>query len=99
MNNDSVRPNHRFALILAVGLVVGCAVLAAGLWLAADHLAGKLATALDGNAAAIRDAGKVISTPALRIEEPIPIKEPLKIRGLQDDGSINVNAAMGKDEK
>ena len=54
--------------------------------------------ALVDHAGAVREAGRTISTPELRVVDPLPIRQPVKIEGPADDGSLNVNATVGKDD-
>ncbi|MBA3272340.1 MAG: hypothetical protein H0T11_00510 [Chthoniobacterales bacterium] len=64
---------------------------------------GRVATALQQttaavqqHAAAVANAGETISKPQIRVVDPLPIQQPVTIEGPADDGSISVNARIGK---
>ena len=85
----------RIAIGTALAFVAGCLIVATGFWLAAD----KLEQAINAHASAVSEAGQTISQPQIRIVDAIPIKDPVKIRGIQDNGSIDINARVGKSEE
>lgn len=45
---------------------------------------------------AIRMAGEMISHPQVKVVDGVPIREPLTIRGADNDGAIQVEATIGK---
>jgi hypothetical protein len=51
--------------------------------------------ALGQHAEAVRQAGVAIQHPQITVTEPIPVREPLKIRGVADDGALPVTATLG----
>ena len=109
----------RAATVLGGALVVGCIVIAVGLWLAIDRATARLersiqnhATAVAGagvtistslnttsvaiarHADAVAAAGVVISKPEVKIVEPVPIQQPVEIRGTGKDGALPVDAQL-----
>jgi hypothetical protein len=59
---------------------------------ALDRLGGRVAT----HAGAIEHAGKTIATPRVTMLGPVPIidKQPLRIRGSREDGSLPVGVKL-----
>ncbi len=97
--------------ILGVCLVVAGTIMALGFWLAFDRAMGRFERAVNAHAVSVRDAGQAvgptvaqavaaagerIARPEIRVVEPMPIKEPVKIRGIKDDGALPVDATIGK---
>lgn len=88
---------------LAGGLcfVVGCVVLVVGMRMALVAAANDLGhavsrhgevlqSAVKEHGGAIATAGSTIAHPSVKFEDPIQVKEPLKIRGIHDDGTLPV---------
>jgi hypothetical protein len=82
-----------------------------GFWFALDHAMGRFESAVADHAGAVRDAGsrvgmpvsnaitnagQTIAHPEIRVVDPLPIKEPVKIRGVKDDGALPVDARLAK---
>ncbi len=82
--------------ILGVCLVLAGTIMALGFWLAFDRAMGRFERAVGDHAASIRSSGEVIANPRIRVVDPIPIQEPVKIRGIQDDGTLPVEAKLAK---
>lgn len=55
-----------------------------------------LETSITTHAGATETAGERIARPQVTVADPLPIREPLKIRGVADDGALPVNATIGK---
>lgn len=101
----------RPAAVLGVCLILAGTIMALGFWLAFDRAMGRFERAVEGHAASVRDAagaigppvaqsvaaaGERIARPEIRVIDPLPIKEPVKIRGIQDDGALPVDATLAK---
>jgi hypothetical protein len=91
-SRDLTRP----FVILGVCLVVAGAVMALGFWLAFDRAMTRFERAVEAHAISVRDAGRTISNPQIRVVEPMPIQEPVKIRGIKDDGTLPIEAKIAK---
>ena len=104
---DLTRP---FA-ILGVCLVLAGSIMAVGFWLAFDRAMDRFERSVTNHAAAVRESGRTIGPPVaqavaaageriarpeIRVVEPMPIQEPVKIRGIRDDGSLPVDAELKK---
>lgn len=70
---------------------------------AVSDAGGRVGTAVDQlmlatnrHADAVRQAGAAIARPEITVAQPVPIREPVKIRGPADDGALPVNAKIGK---
>ena len=91
-SRDLTRP----AVILGLSLVLAGAVMALGFWLAFDRAMDRFERSVEAHATAVRDAGGTISQPQIRVVDPLPIKEPVKIRGVKDDGTVPIEAKLAK---
>jgi hypothetical protein len=91
-SRDFTRP----AVILGISLVLAGALMALGFWLAFDRAMDRFERSVEAHAAAVRDAGGTISQPQIRVVDPLPIKEPVKIRGVKDDGTVPIEAKLAK---
>jgi hypothetical protein len=93
-------PSHRDLTrpftILGVCLVVAGAIMALGFWLAFDRAMNRFERAVEAHAVSVRDAGRTIASPQIRVVEPMPIQEPVKIRGIKDDGTVPIEAKIAK---
>jgi hypothetical protein len=79
------------AMVLGGSLVIASVILAVGVWFGLDRAAGRIDRAL-------RDSGDRIGHPEIKVIDPLRVQEPLKIRGVADDGALPVNAKLGKGE-
>jgi hypothetical protein len=95
------------AVVLGVCLVLAAGVFVGGMWLALDHAAARLGADVrdagqtvhsggDGIAGAINNAGQTIGHAQVMIGGPLVIREPLKVRGVADDGSMPIDARIAK---
>jgi hypothetical protein len=99
------------ALLFGVSLIATALILHHGLTTAADHLslsinhhAETMSTALPraGDAAGVPIAKSVdvmaerLSRPVIKFASPVPIEQPVTIQGPRGDGSLPVNATVGK---
>ncbi|MDQ3440808.1 MAG: hypothetical protein M3478_10715 [Planctomycetota bacterium] len=82
--------------ILGVCLIFSGAIMALGFWLAFDRAMGRFERAVDAHAVSVRESGRTIASPQIRVVEPMPIKEPVKIRGIKDDGAMPIEAKVAK---
>ena len=99
MEQPSATPSRdltRPFTILGVCLVLSGAIMALGFWLAFDRAMGRFERAVEAHAVSVREAGRTISNPQIRVVEPMPIKEPVKIRGIKDDGTLPIEAKVAK---
>ena len=83
-------------VILGVCLVVAGTIMALGFWLAFDRAMTRFERAVEAHAISVRDAGRMVSNPQIRVVEPMPIQEPVKIRGIKDDGTLPIEAKIAK---
>ena len=91
-SRDLVRP----FMILGVCLLLSGAMMALGFWLAFDRAMGRFERAVEAHAISVRDAGRTIASPQIRVVDPMPIREPVKIRGIKDDGALPIEAKVAK---
>jgi hypothetical protein len=91
-SRDLIRP----FTILGVSLVLSGAMMALGFWFAFDRAMGRFERAVEAHAISVRDAGRTIASPQIRVVDPLPIQEPVKIRGIKDDGSLPIEAKIAK---
>ena len=106
-NRDLTRP----FTILGVCLVLAGSIMALGFWLAFDRAMDRFERSVTNHAAAVRDSGRAIGPPVaqavaaageriarpeIRVVEPMPIQEPVKIRGSKDDGALQIEAKIAK---
>ena len=106
-SHDLTRP----FTILGVSLVLAGTIMALGFWLAFDRAMDRFERTVTDHAAAVRDsghtigppvaqavvaAGERIARPEIRVVDPLPIKEPVKIRGIKDDGALPIEAKIAK---
>ena len=83
-------------VILSASLVLSGAMMALGFWLAFDRAMTRFERAVEAHAISVRDAGQTIAQPQIRVVEPMPIREPVKIRGIKDDGTLPIEAKIAK---
>lgn len=57
---------------------------------------GGLSTAVLQHSKAVTDAGQTIARPEVRMVDPVEVKEPVTIQGPREDGSLPVDAGLGK---
>lgn len=100
----------RLATIGGVSFVLGCALLALGIWLGLDHAARRLGGTIHDHGAAVDrvsgvmqqhgkaivEAGGTIAHPEIRIVDDVPIKQPVQVRGPAEDGALPVDARLAK---
>jgi hypothetical protein len=107
---DSRNLTRPFA-ILGACLVLAGSIMALGFWLAFDRAMDRFERSVSNHAAAVRDSGHVIGPPVaqavaaageriarpeIRVVDPMPIQEPVKIRGIKDDGTLPIEAKIAK---
>lgn len=76
------------ALLFAAGLIGAALIIRDGLKLAAGSLAGSI----DKHAQVMSG----LQRPVIKIESPLDIHQPVRIEGPREDGSLPVNATIGK---
>ncbi len=110
MEHDS-RDLMRPFTVLGVCLVLAGTIMAVGFWLAFDRAMDRFERSVEAHGVSVRDAGSGIGLPValgvaagserigrpqIRVVDPLPIQEPVKIRGIQDDGALPVEAKIAK---
>lgn len=99
------------ALLFAAGLIGAALIIRDGLKLASQSLAASIDKHADVMSRSLPDAGeaagkpiseavdqmsKRLQRPVLKIESPLDLKQPVRIEGPREDGSLPVNATVGK---
>ncbi len=61
-----------------------------------QEAAGDLLDAIGKHAGAVERAGKTISRLQITVNGPVDIAQPVRIKGLREDGSLSVNVRLAK---
>lgn len=55
-----------------------------------------MTVSLDRHAGSVERAGEIMSTPRIEMTGPVAVEQPVRIVGPREDGSLPVNATIGK---